>query len=247
MENIFVYLYICIYNFMYTFPEAQLWQKMNTTQDVHVQICAKKAIKIKVNRLYKILLLCLHLMNSKLILNGHCTSREWAHFCYSLLNTAASSLTHKYTRWTKHNSSLVMNFSSECTQTSVTHNLNTTTVVAFTGGQVRLKQHSRVSRNLTLVWPLSPADLQQRRQRSTHSRVSTAFNNRYDTDTTAGDELLQEKCGQGFLMMGGHSHWLRFHGMAKVDSICPSKRWVRVENIWRWDRWTWSDDQSSDD
>lgn len=32
MENIFVYLYICIYNFMYTFLGAQLLErKINTT------------------------------------------------------------------------------------------------------------------------------------------------------------------------------------------------------------------------
>lgn len=32
MENIFVYLYICIYNFMYTIVGAQLWErKINTT------------------------------------------------------------------------------------------------------------------------------------------------------------------------------------------------------------------------
>lgn len=29
MENIFVYLYICIYNFMYTFSGAQLCEKKN--------------------------------------------------------------------------------------------------------------------------------------------------------------------------------------------------------------------------
>lgn len=35
MENIFVYLYICIYNFMYTFSGAQLWEsKINTTVQV---------------------------------------------------------------------------------------------------------------------------------------------------------------------------------------------------------------------
>lgn len=78
MENIFVYLYICIYNFLYTFRRTTMRKKMNTTPDMHVKIFPKKAIKLKINTLYKILLLCLHLMNSKLILNGHCTSR--AHF-----------------------------------------------------------------------------------------------------------------------------------------------------------------------
>lgn len=61
MENIFVYLYICIYNFMYTFSGAQLWErKINTTAQVqkkeeniqmiglHVK-CLNKAIKNKLN------------------------------------------------------------------------------------------------------------------------------------------------------------------------------------------------------
>lgn len=34
MENIFVYLYICIYNFMYTFSGARLQTKLNTTAQV---------------------------------------------------------------------------------------------------------------------------------------------------------------------------------------------------------------------
>lgn len=35
MENIFVYLYICIYSFMYTFSGAQLWErKINITAQV---------------------------------------------------------------------------------------------------------------------------------------------------------------------------------------------------------------------
>lgn len=66
MENIFVYLYICIYNFMYTFSGAQLWErKINTTARVkkkiqiglHVKLL-NKAIKTNLTaRLYKILLL----------------------------------------------------------------------------------------------------------------------------------------------------------------------------------------------
>lgn len=32
MENIFVYLYICIYNFMYTFLAAQLWERKKEIQ-----------------------------------------------------------------------------------------------------------------------------------------------------------------------------------------------------------------------
>lgn len=34
MENIFVYLYICIYNFIYTFSGARLQTKLNTTARV---------------------------------------------------------------------------------------------------------------------------------------------------------------------------------------------------------------------
>lgn len=70
MENIFVYLYICIYNFMYTFLAAQLWErKINTTarwggiksrQLAYMGSFLNKATE-KTNvtsRMYKILLLC---------------------------------------------------------------------------------------------------------------------------------------------------------------------------------------------
>lgn len=49
MENIFVYLYICIYNFMYTFSHTTIRKKMNTTQDVDVKRCPEKAMKLKIN------------------------------------------------------------------------------------------------------------------------------------------------------------------------------------------------------
>lgn len=165
-------------------------------------------------------------MNSKLILNGHCTSWE----CVSLLKMDVSSLTDKHTLdW--RNPSLVWNrSSSECPQISVTQ----------TDGQFQLKKtnkHSSISRNLTLVWPLSPAHLQllwmKCKQRSTHLTESalpsfTYTANGYDTDTTAGTLCLQEKFGQGVSIIGrtqplSPTRRLRLHGTTNVEIllVCP--------------------------
>lgn len=86
---------------------------------------------------------------------------------------------------------------------SVARRLNANTVVVFTSGQFQLKQHERLQISVTCLASIT----------SLSSAVQTTFNliqqsalpsftstaNRYDTDTTAGALLLQEKFGQGFL------------------------------------------------
>lgn len=156
----------------------------------------------------------------------------------SLFKTDVSSLTDKHTLdW--QNPSLAWNLSSsECPQISV----------AQTDGQFQLKKtnkHSSISRNLTLVWPLSPAHLQllwmKCKQRSTHLTESalpsfTYTANGYDTDTTAGALCLQEKSGQG-----GFHHWTDTATVTDTpitvarndkcgDSTRLSRRWARVED-----------------
>lgn len=147
----------------------------------------------------------------------------------SLLKTDVSSLTDKHTLdW--QNPSLAWNLSSsECPQISV----------AQTDGQFQLKnnKHSSISRNLTLVWPLSPAHLQllwtKCKQRSTHLTESalpsfTYTANGYDTDTTAGALCLQEKSGQGVSIIErtqplSPTRRLRLHGTTNVEIllVCP--------------------------